>query len=250
LFASRGISHAAIVEEDGLLVGVLSVKDIGRYVAEAFEDAGALEQADMLAVLSTPVSKIASKPPIVLHEDSLCKAVEVMIARNIGFVPRVDSSGRILHAYTELDTGFELLDLDKPAKKYASTSVVTGEAEEPIIEALGFMLEQGFRRIPFRLDSEYYIATMSSLLRAIVKRPRAETLLEPVKTYAMPAAVLNYNDASIGDVAEIILAITERAVLLLDSGELQAIITERDLVRAYADNKECSIAGSTGKASV
>ncbi len=234
--------------EDDLLIGVLSVKDIGRYVAEAFENAGAIEQADMLAVLSTPVSKIASKPPIVLHEDSLCRAVEVMIARNIGFVPLVDKSGRILYAYTELDTGFELLDLDRPAKDYASTSVVTGEPEEPVIEALGFMLEQGFRRIPFRIGSEHYIATMSSLLRAIVKKPRAETLLEPVKTYAVPAAVLDYNDVSIGDVAEIILAITERAVLLLDDNELRAIITERDLVRAYADNKECSSAENTGKA--
>ncbi len=238
-----------MVGEDGLLVGVLSVKDIGRYVAEAFEDAGALEQADMLAILNTPVSRIASKPPIVLHEDSLCRAVEIMITRNIGFVPRVDSDGRILYAYTELDTGFELLDLDKPARDYASTSVVTGEPEEPVIEALGFMLEQGFRRIPFRLGSEYYIATMSSLLRAIVKRPRAETLLEPVKTYAMPAAVLDYNDASIGDVAEIILAVTERAVLLLDNGELSAIITERDLVRAYADNKECNTIENTDEAS-
>ena len=220
-------------------MGVLSAKDIGRYVVEAFEDTGSLEQADMMAVLNTPVSGLASKPPIVLKKDSLCKAAEIMIAKNIGFVPLVDNDGRLLHAYTELDVGLELLDLETPARNYASTPVVTGEPDEPVIEALGFMLEQGFRRIPFTMESDYYIVTMSSLLRAIVKKPRAETLLEPVKAYAVPAATLDYNDALISDAAEIIISINERAVLLLDNNALRAILTERDLVRAYISEGLC-----------
>jgi len=194
----------------------------------------------MLAVLNTPVQRIASRPPVVLREDSFCRAVEIMLSRNIGFVPRVDDNGVFIHAYTELDAGFELLGSDTPAREYASSNVVTGEPDEPVIEALGFMLEQGFRRIPFVIDSEYYIATMSSLLRAITKKPRAETLLEPVRAYSVPAAVLDYESARLGDAAEIILAITERAVLLLSDKELRAIFTERDLVRAHALENKCS----------
>jgi CBS domain-containing protein len=240
LFATHGIGHAAVVDENNILVGILSVKDIARYVVEAFEDAGAVEQATMEAVLGTAVAEISSKPPIVIREPDLCKAAELIVTRNIGFVPLVDDDGRFLGGYAELDTAFELLDSERPAKEYATTDVVVGEPEQPLIEALGFMLEQGFRRIPFMYDEDYYIATMSSLLRAIVRKPRAETLLRPVAEYASPAAVLGYEEARVGDVAEIILAITERAVLLLDGQDLKAIMTERDLVRAYMDEKGCS----------
>ncbi|BEP17659.1 CBS domain-containing protein [Pyrofollis japonicus] len=240
MFATRGIGHAAVVDENNILVGILSVKDIAKYVVEAFENAGTVEQATMEAVLDTAVAEISTKPPIVIREPDLCKAAELIVTRNIGFVPLVDDNGKFLGGYAELDTAFELLDSEKPARRYATNNVVVGEPEQPLIEALGFMLEQGFRRMPFKYDEDYYISTMSSLLRAIVRKPRAETLLRPVAEYASPAAVLNYDEARVSDVAEIILAITERAVLLLEDHDLKAIMTERDLVRAYMDEKECS----------
>jgi CBS domain-containing protein len=36
LLASRGVGHAAVVDDEGILIAVLSTKDIGRYVVEAF----------------------------------------------------------------------------------------------------------------------------------------------------------------------------------------------------------------------
>ncbi|KSW12245.1 hypothetical protein CF15_05695 [Pyrodictium occultum] len=240
LLGTRGISHAAVVDDEGLLIGVVSVKDLARHLLDVFEDAGAVERFNFKAALETSVYEVANKPPYVAERMGPREAAEIMIQRGIGFLPVVDESGRFISAYTELDYAMQLLGSNEPARCYATHSLVMGDPSEPLIEALGYMYEKGFRRLPLNVDEEYYLATMTSILMAIARRPSEDTLLEPLASRSAPAPVLDYEAAVVSDVAELILSVNERALLLLDGERLaRAIITERDLLRAYLGRGEC-----------
>ncbi len=236
LLATRGVGHAAVVDDDGVLLAVVSTKDIARHVVDAFEEAGVVERFDFKAVMDTPVYEISSKPPYVVRSRDLWECAKIMADRRIGFLPVVDEEGRLKAACTELDYALELLNDTRPARCYATHELIMGDASDTIIESLGIMLEKGVRRLPLRIGSEYYIATMSMLLLALAREPREDTLVREVSYAAAPAPRLSYQEAHIGEAAELILSCNERALLLTDEeGLARAIVTERDMLRAYVD---------------
>jgi len=236
VLASRAVGHAAIVDDDKVLIAVLSTKDIGRYVVEAFEDAGVVERFDFKAVLETPVYEIASQPAYVVKERNLDSCARIMAERGLGFLPVVDDDGRLVDACTELDYGVELLRDRRPARCYATHEIVMGDPSDTLIEALGIMIEKGFRRLPVRQSQEYHMATMIQLLHAIAREPREDTLVRELAYYTTPAPRLGYEKASVSEASELILSAPERALLLIDrEGLARAIMTERDLLRAYVD---------------
>jgi len=241
LMGTRGISHAAVVDDEGLLIGIVSVKDLARHILDVFEEAGTVERFDFSAALEASIHNIVSKPPYVVSRTIPPEeAAEIMLQRNIGFLPVVDEGGRLVTAYAELDYAVSLVERLDPARCYATHNIVMGDPSEPLIEALGSMYEKGFRRLPLSIDDEYYMATMSSILMTIARRPTEETLLEPLASYSVPAPMLEYETALVSDAANVILAVAERALLLVDKERLaRAIITERDLVEAYLGIKEC-----------
>jgi CBS domain-containing protein len=235
LLGVRGYSHAMVVDDYDVLLGVVSVKDVARRILSAFESAGALEGLNVEAILREQVHTVMSRPPIVLRVDDYepCAAAEVMAERSIGVIPLVDDSGRLVGAVSELDFAFELLKEDEKAANFATANPVFGDGNETVLEALGEMLERGFRRLPIRSGNGVYMATMHGILLAIARQPRVDTMLQKVGSIAQPAIVLQ-DTASISEASEAILASTERAVLILDGGSGgYSILTERDLVRAY-----------------
>ncbi len=208
---------------------------MARRVVAAFESSGAADlTANMEAVFSEQVQNVMSKPPIVLHgRQPVCRAARIMTERSVGVIPIVDGEGRLVDAVTELDFAFELLGSEAPAYKFATTHPIIADAGDTVIEALGEMLEYGFRRLPFLRNSEVYIATMHTLLLAIARSPTVVTLLGKISNYSQPAVVLD-RAASVGEAAEAIAAVTERAVIFAqDSNPIDAIMTERDLVKAF-----------------
>ncbi|NOZ89187.1 MAG: CBS domain-containing protein [Crenarchaeota archaeon] len=236
LLGTRGVDHAAVVDDEGYLVAVVSTKDLARHVLDAFEEAGAVERFDFDAVLEVPVSEVASKPPYVTRSLDMLGCAEIMLDRGIGFLPVVDDSGRLVAACTELDYALELLGEEGEARCYATHRLLMGEPDEPLIEALGTMMELGVRRLPIRFRDDYYMATMAELLMAIARERREETLVRDVVEVAQPAPRLGYEEATIGQAAELVLAAPERALLLIDrEGLARGIVTERDLLEAYRD---------------
>ncbi|WP_048061515.1 CBS domain-containing protein [Hyperthermus butylicus] len=234
LLAVKSIEHAIVID-DGIIIGVVSVKDVARHIVRAFEAAGSVEALNLNAILGDVVASIMSRPPYVVSGPlDYCRAASIMLSKGIGILPIVDSSGSFLGAITELDYALQSLKLDAQASRYATGKVILGDPDEPIIEALGRMYEHGFRRLPLRVGEDYYMATMQSLLLAIARRPHMETLLEKAYRYSTPATILDADTASIANAAETILSIPERAILLRSADKI-SILTERDLVRAYRD---------------
>lgn len=229
-----------MVGEDGVLLSVVSTTDVARHVLEAFEEAGVVERFDFKAVLEAPVAEIASRPPLVVRGRDPGSCAKIMVDRGIGFLPVVDGEGRLLDACTELDYALELLDRGEPARCYSTHELVMGDPGEPLIEALGYMYEAGVRRLPVRYAEDYYMVTMNSILLAIAREKSEETLLREVVYYASPSPRLSYEAATVGEAAELVLASTERALLLVDGdGLARAIMTERDLLKAYVGKSSC-----------
>ena len=234
LLAIRSVEHAIVVD-DNIIVGIVSVKDIARHIIRAFEAAGSVEAINLDAVLGSTAASIMSRPPyVVTGPIDYCRAANIMLGKEIGILPVVDSSGSFLGAITELDYALQSLEIDVPASRYTTSDVVFGDPDEPVIEALGRMYEYGFRRLPLRVGEDYYMATMQSLLFAIARKPHVETLLEKAYKYSPPATILDIETTSIANAAETILSIPEHAILLRNSNRVH-ILTERDLVRAYRD---------------
>jgi CBS domain-containing protein len=182
------------------------------------------------------VYEIASQPAYVVNEKNLQACAKIMAERGLGFLPVVDNEGRLRDACTELDYGLELVNDRRPARCYSTHELVMGDPSDTLIEALGIMIEKGFRRLPLRQGNEYYMATMIKLLAAIAREPKEDTLLRELAYYATPAPRLSYENASVGEAAELIISTPERALLLIDEENLaRAIMTERDLLRAYLD---------------
>ena len=245
LLGTRAVEHAAVVDDEGVLLAVLSVKDIGRFVVEAFEEAGVVERFDFRAVLETPVYELASQPPLVVKKKKkdMDECAAIMLEKGIGFLPVVDGEGRLLDACTELDYAPLLAGDGRPARCYATHELVMGDPSDTVIEALGVMVEKGVRRLPLRHGGEYYMATMTRLLLAIAREQREETLLRELVYYASPSPRLSYEEATVGEAAELVLSAPERSLLLVDGeGLARAIVTERDILRAYGDKggKACS----------
>ena len=184
--------------------------------------------------MKTALYEIASKPPLVArHKPSHLECASTLASRNIGILPIVDEEGCFVAACTELDFALTLIGRREKASSFSTEPVVMGQVNDTIVETLGFMLERGFRRIPILVGDTYYMATMAQLLYSVARVNKPEELLDEVRNYSTPSPVLDYEKATLGDVAEIIVSTPERAVLLTSNGRARAIITERDLVRAY-----------------
>ena len=195
-----------------------------------------MERFDFDAVLEAPVTEAASKPPYVARNPDPRDCAEIMHSRRIGFLPVVDEQGRLVTACTELDYALELLGDNRKAKCYSTHEIIMGEPNEPLIEAIGTMLESGVRRLPVRHRGDYYMVTMASALLAIARERREETLVKDIVEVATPSPRLDYQEATVSEAAELIAAVPERALLLIDNeGLARAIMTERDLLTAYID---------------
>ncbi len=230
-----GYEHLIVLDDYSHVIGVLSVKDIGRSLVLSFESAGDIEHFSLKNFLETPVADIHSKPVIGVEEDpGLAKALRIMYERGIGILPVITREGLLVTAYTELHAAFLLLSSNDDAKTYASFDIVWGEPDSPLIEAIGFMHERGFRRLPFIHEDTVLIATLSRILHYLASIGDSRALLHPLEAVSVKATVVDEKHASLGLMAELILSLTERCVLI-KSMNSYGILTVRDLLRAAVD---------------
>ncbi len=236
LFHGFSVEHAAVVDDDGILIGVVSTKDIGRFLAQSFESQGLIEHTRIDGILNTRIEEIMSTPPLTCRpETGLLDALRVMVQHGIGFLPVVDDRGVLLDAYTELHAALIVMGDRRPAKCCSTLRVFMADPETPLIEALGVMSDYGFRRLPYRIGSDIYIAVLNDVIYSIVMGKTRE-LTAPLRGIGRKAVLVPI-DTPLGATAELILGLPERAVLLEEKGDIAGIITERDLVYAATGSR-------------
>ncbi len=235
-FWSSGAEHAALVDDDWRLVGVVSVRDLAALVADALELQGLVETSRFEGVLSTTVEEVSSKPFALRGSVSLEAAVCAMAEHGIGFIPVIDDEGKLVEGYVEVDVADRLVGLREPALSYATRRIIYLEAGAPLVEALGLMRAYRVRRIPVPTGTGVKIAYINDLLYFVL---RGRSLHTPLERLGLPNAVVAESSISLGDAAFHIARVRYRALLLGRNTVLDGIITERDLVRAYSLKLAC-----------
>jgi CBS domain-containing protein len=236
-FWSSGAEHAAIVDEAGKLVGIVSVRDVVSLAAEAFEGQGLVELSRLEGVFGINVDAVASKPPITVRsgarlEDAVC----IMAERGIGFTPVVDDDGVLVGGFVEADVSDRLVGSKEPAVRYATRRLIVLEEDAPVIEALGLMAAYRVRRIPVR-GRRVLLAYVNDLLYLVASGYVRGS--EPLSELKLPLAATLPPTAPLGEAAFMLPRLREKAIVLVDGGEPAAIITERDLLYAYASKLAC-----------
>lgn len=125
LMMETAVSSMPVVDNVGLIVGVLSITDINRHIAERVEKARSLREltapaADpksedkeeirelvlaIRAVAESPISSILPKDQMIhslSHDDSLDRAIHVMAENNVNMLP-VLKDGKVVGVVTRQD---------------------------------------------------------------------------------------------------------------------------------------------------
>ncbi len=88
------IHHILVVINDEL-VGIISDRDILRNISP-FKDTGSEAPRDN-SILMTKASQVMTKNPTTIHQDgSIREAGKIILEKNIGLLPTVDSEGKLV----------------------------------------------------------------------------------------------------------------------------------------------------------
>ncbi|MEM0320512.1 MAG: CBS domain-containing protein, partial [Candidatus Nezhaarchaeales archaeon] len=165
---------------------------------------------------------------------------------NVGAIPRVTREEKVFGIITEKDVVDHLADkiTGKTVKEVMTCDVVTISSKFTLYDALRTMVSNGFRRLPVVDDGELkgIIVAMdvvrflsSSRVFEEAKSGDVRDFLEIKVSEIMTRDVETISpDKDIGEAASLMKSKGKGSLLVIDSGELKGIITERDLVIAIA----------------
>ncbi len=243
LMFERNRFHALVLDEDNLLWGVVSSRDIARALFMIAEEGiEILEGGDLGKIVENPIYHYASHPPIVADKDvSLEEAVGIMASKNIGCLPLLDGE-RLVGMIDEKSLSRALPEYSRLGIcEIASWSPISVSEDEDILAAAGLMLNLGIRRL-LVTNGEPGLISINTILEYIFDEKNIEKLLSGDRTpvEAEVGAIkrkpwLIDCSYSLREVASIITFDPLGAVLVVDNEkERLGIITERDLMIALA----------------
>lgn len=191
-----------------------------------------------LGEISEPVTPLSTLDDVLSHITDKDKFVFDCLAVDLGGdIVGVVTEDSIIEAYRD-----ELFKLSIAPLDIASSPVDTIDFAAPIAEALGLMLQKGYRRLPVVDDNGLVIGIVSQVLILselfikISKNLNKINLNELI--HALSIKDLNIyppyyisDESSIKDIFKILMNNPSRSILIGDSLKLKGIITERDLIK-------------------
>jgi len=198
--------------------------------------------ADIREIMSEKLTYISDK-------SSLDDALKLMYEKNVGGLPIVDEETRIKAIVTEEDFARLTSGLDTgiPVEKYMSPNVVTSPAHTSIEKTTRMVIQKGFRRLPVVQDGVLIgIITASDIMRylgsgeafeRVVTGDIKEVMDQSIKALIKRDMVSTERNADLGAAARKMVENDIGSLPVMDRGSLAGIITERDFVRALAENR-------------
>ncbi len=236
LQALEGVDHVVVVDDEGVLVGVVSSRDIAGLLLDVFEAEGLVEVRGLGRIAEESVSEVARRPVVTVGEDpGPLGAAFIMHVRGIGVLPVVDEYGRVVECYDEAYLSYYLTGVHEPLAQYATRPVDFGEGDDTVLDAMARMLEKGYRHLVYRVEGAAYrygVATLRDLLLLVARAKQEDALLYRVVDHVRPGVVVP-GSLTVGEAAGLIASLPERAVLV-DCGDGLGIFTARDVVRFLA----------------
>jgi len=252
LMLRHGVGRLVVVDESGLVKGVITLTDVMYSLS--------LPEFYYRPLVDVLVKDVMTPDPITVREDTpMREACRVMAERNIGGLPVVDESGRLvgiltrtdaLRAYAEnakrLYSASQAMDAEPPkvspysslrrvieameSKPYMKVLVVEGEELKGVITKR----DVAFLEMPPKTLDKPYVKRDAVLPKGKTGAPRVYVL--PIAMDIMTADVVTGSPAD--DLAEISETMVERRIgcvpLLDESGALVGLVTKHHVIEKMA----------------
>jgi CBS domain-containing protein len=198
--------------------------------------------ADISDIMSTKLTYATDK-------FSLNEALSLMYEKNVGGLPIVDDDTRIKGIVTEEDFTAIVagLDTDIAVDAYMSSNVVTAPAQTAIEKMTRMIIQKGFRRTPVVQDGVLIgLVTASDIMKymgsgeafqKVVTGDISEVMALPIKSLIKRDMVTIEPKADLGTASKKMVDNGIGCLTVMDKGSLSGILTERDFVRALAENR-------------
>ncbi|MEM0301843.1 MAG: CBS domain-containing protein [Archaeoglobaceae archaeon] len=207
---------------------------------------------NLAVAVNAEIKEIMERNVISLSvKDSVETAVELMFEKRVGGCPIVDKDEVVVGIITERDI-LEFLaqnkKIDGVAEDFMTKNVVTLRPQDSIETAMKTMITKRFRRLPVIEDGILLGLITAREILAYFGKGEAFKMLEigdikeaikkPVTTILGNNDLLIYKeipmfpkDALISQIVSELLEKGYGAVLIVENGKLEGILTERDLVK-------------------
>jgi CBS domain-containing protein len=198
--------------------------------------------ADIREIMSTRLTYASDK-------FSLNDALKLMYEKNVGGLPIVDEETRIKAIITEEDfVRFTAgIDTGMNVESFMSANVVTAPAQTTIEKMTRMIIQKGFRRMPVVQDGVLMgMVTASDIMKymgsgeafeKVVTGDIAEVMNLPIKSLIKRNLVATEMAEDLGIAARKMVENDIGSLPVMDKGALVGILTERDYVRALAENR-------------
>lgn len=198
--------------------------------------------ADIRDIMSTNLTYADDKA-------SLNDVLKLMYERNVGGLPILDDDLRITAIITEedfvrfcrgLDTGLDV-------ESFMSPNVVTAPAQTTIEKMTRMIIQKGFRRMPVVQDGVLMgMVTASDIMKylgggeafqKVITGDVTEVMKLPIKSLIKRSLLATERKADLGQAARKMMDNDIGSLPVMDRGSLAGILTERDYIRALAENR-------------
>ena len=180
---------------------------------------------------------------------SLNDVLSLMYEKNVGGLPIVDEDSRIKAIITEEDfvRFCRGLDTGLAVESFMSPNVVTAPAQTTIEKMTRMIIQKGFRRMPVVQDGVLMgMVTASDIMKylgsgeafeKVVTGDIGEVMSQPIKILIKRSLLTTDKKVDLGQAARKMLDSDIGSLPVMDKGSLVGILTERDYVRALAENR-------------
>ncbi|MDR3063855.1 MAG: CBS domain-containing protein [Methanobrevibacter sp.] len=243
----------------GRLLGIVTSMDILNFLGggDKFNLMEEKYHDNFLRAINESVKEIMTKNVFSLtHKDSISTAIKIMLEKDVGALPIIGESQKILGIVTERDFALALRGVltDELVKDFMVEEVITTTPGTPIEGATKIMFRNNLRRIPIigKEDLPHLkdgklvgILTANDILRYFSEKDlfthiKSNSALEVLNTFVsevMKKEVVTIEPLTrIGDLCDILKNKNTGGVPVVKDNVLYGIITERDVLRAININ--------------
>jgi len=198
--------------------------------------------ADITEIMSTNLTYASDKA-------SLNDVLKLMYEKNVGGLPIVDEDTRIKAIITEEDyvRFCRGLDTGLAVEAFMNPNVVTAPAQTTIEKMTRMIIQKGFRRMPVVQEGVLMgMVTASDIMKylgsgdafeKVVTGDIGEVMNQPIKSLIKRSLLVTEKKADLGQAARKMMDNDIGSLPVMDKGSLVGILTERDYVRALAENR-------------
>jgi CBS domain-containing protein len=205
---------------------------------------------NIFTAINADIREIMSDKLTYANENtSLNEILKLMYERNVGGLPIVDEDSRIRAIITEEDfvRFCRGLDTGLSVESFMSPNVVTAPAQTTIEKMTRMIIQKGFRRMPVVQDGVLMgMVTASDIMKylgsgdafeKVVTGDIGEVMNQPIKSLIKRSLLATDKRVDLGQAARKMMDNEIGSLPVMDKGSLAGILTERDYVRALAENR-------------